>query len=66
MNEVDPQVELASFLERYPTQNDAAKALGIAAPYLSDLLHGHRGFSDRILKRLGLKRIVVAEKKNGR
>jgi plasmid maintenance system antidote protein VapI len=64
VSEIDPQVALASFVERYETQTDAAKALGIKPPYLSDLLHGHRGFSDRILKRLGLKRVVVSEKKS--
>lgn len=63
MLEIDPQVALASFVQRYSTQNDAAKALRIKPPYLSDLLHGHRGFSDEILKRLGLKRIVVKELK---
>ena len=46
-------------VQRAGTQKDAAKSLGISGPYLCDLLHGRRPFSDRILWALGFERVVV-------
>jgi hypothetical protein len=59
MKEVTPLAVLKSVVEQYPTQRAAADALGIHPVYLCDLLRGHRGFGELMLKRLGLKQIVV-------
>ncbi len=58
-SEVDPITRLRAFADGYPTQRAAAKALGISAPYLTQLLNGDRELSDEILKRLGLRRVIV-------
>lgn len=62
MKEVDPARTLRAFVSRYPTKRAAAKALGISDPYLFDLLNGNRQYSEPILSRLGLRRVVVEEK----
>lgn len=56
VNEAD---RLRAFVERYDHQKDAAEALEISGPYLSDLLKGRRPFSARMLEKLGLRQIVV-------
>lgn len=60
MKEIDPLVALKRFVGEYETQGAAADALGVSRPYLSDILNGRREFSDAILQKLGLRRIVVA------
>ena len=59
MKEVQPLDVLRAWVARYPTQRDAAKALGVSAPMLTDLLYGRRSLSVRVLARLGLRRAVV-------
>lgn len=60
MKQIDPTERLQAFVDKYPTQREAAAALKISGAYLSDLLNGRREFSDAILERLALRRIVVA------
>ena len=36
----------------------AAKKLGVSAPYLSDILLGHRAPGPKVLRKLGIKRTV--------
>jgi predicted transcriptional regulator len=50
---------LKRHVSQYDTQQDAAKSLGIAPSYLSDLLKGKRGASDRLLKAMGLTRTIT-------
>lgn len=57
--EIDALDRLHKFVEKYPTQKDAAKALGIKPAYLSDLVNMRRDLSGTILAKLGLKRTVV-------
>lgn len=59
MKEIDPLERLRRFVGEHETQREAADALGISRPYLSDLLNGNRPFSDPILEKLGLRRVVV-------
>ena len=59
MKPINPTMALQDFAARYVTQVDAAKALGITPQYFSDLMHGRRDVTDSILKKLGLRRIVV-------
>ncbi len=56
---VDPIETLRAFVANYPTQRQAAAALGISPVYLSDILNERRDFSNTVLEKLGLKRIVV-------
>lgn len=59
MSEQEAMARLRALVGRCPTQGAAARELGVSAAYLSDILHGRRGFSDRILAELGLAREVV-------
>jgi hypothetical protein len=59
MKEIDPLERLRRFVGEHETQRAAADALGISGPYLSDLLNGRREFSEPILQKLGLRRVVV-------
>lgn len=59
MKATEPLDALRQYVERYPTQQDAAAALEIHPSYLSALLKGRQGFSESILDKLGLKRVVV-------
>lgn len=59
MPEVDPRGVLYNYVDKYPTQAAAAKALGITPAYLSDLVNGRRDLSDKMLTKLGLRRTVV-------
>jgi transcriptional regulator with XRE-family HTH domain len=65
LKEVDPRQRLRKVVARYPTQQDAAAALGIAPSYLSDMLAGKRNVSDRILAWIGLRPTVVEGKDPG-
>lgn len=60
MKEIDPLKTLQAFVEKHKTQAAAAEALGVSRPYLSDIINGRRDFSDPVLERLGLRRVVVA------
>lgn len=60
MKEIDPLKTLRAFVEKHKTQAAAAEALGVSRPYLSDIINGRRDFSDPVLERLGLRRVVVA------
>ncbi len=59
MATVNPVKALGQYVERFPSQKDAAKALGISPAYLHDLLYARRECSAMILGKLGLARVVV-------
>ena len=63
--EVDAREALKAYVKKFTdrrnTQADAASSLAVSQQYLSDLLNGRRGFSDRLLKKLGLRKAVVKE-----
>lgn len=63
MRETNPTDALQRFVDRYPRQLDAARALGISPAYLSDLLHERRDMTEPMLAKLGLKQIVVKSEK---
>jgi DNA-binding transcriptional regulator YdaS (Cro superfamily) len=50
---------LRALIVAHGSQRAAAKALGISEVYLSDLKHGRRPMSAKVLAKLGLQRIVV-------
>ena len=59
--ETKPHAHLQRIVNERGSQAAAARHLGIAPSYLGDLLRGRRRISDRILKKLGLRRIVVQQ-----
>jgi len=60
MTIVDPRTRLRRLVRRCGTQRAAAAEMGISSNYLSDLIHGHRVCSDRILEKIQLRRIIVS------
>lgn len=62
MKLVNPTLALCTYVARFANQRQAARALGISEPYLSDLLRNRRTASERILKKLRLRRVVVASR----
>ena len=62
MKEIDPIATLRAYVKHYGSFRLAATALGFDHSMLCNTLHGKRPFSPRLLKRLGLKRIVVQDK----
>ena len=60
MTIIDPRSRLRRLVRRCGTQRAAAVEMGISTNYLSDLIHGHRPCSDRILDKLHLRRIIVS------
>jgi DNA-binding transcriptional regulator YdaS (Cro superfamily) len=61
--EKNPQHHLERLVDELGSQAAAAQALGIGPSYFGDLLRGRRNVSDRVLTKLGLRRIVVRERK---
>jgi plasmid maintenance system antidote protein VapI len=59
MKPVEPIDALQRFIEQHGSRKEAADALGVSLPYISDLINGRRDFSQRMLESLGLKQIVV-------
>ena len=62
MKEIDPIDRLRDEVDRHGSFRLAAKVLGFDHGFLCNVLNGSRKVSPRLLKRLGLKRIVVADK----
>jgi hypothetical protein len=60
MRIVDPRASLRRLVKRCGTQRAAAVEMGISTNYVSDLIKGHRVFSDRILDKLQLRRVIVS------
>lgn len=44
------------------TQASVAAALAISPAYLCDVMQGRRGLSDKVLKKLGIERVVTYRK----
>lgn len=61
--------EMASVLRAYcgafSTQKEAAKALGITAQYLSDMLNGYRNIGPTVANRLGYQHTIVYRPNQG-
>lgn len=59
LTETDAHAALAALIETHGSQTAVAKRLGLSVPYINDLIHGRRLFSDAMLEKLGMRRIVV-------
>jgi|KBSMisStandDraft_5_1062788.scaffolds.fasta_scaffold2060021_2 plasmid maintenance system antidote protein VapI len=62
-HEVNPLDELQAYCNDFKSLNEAAASIGVTKQYLSDVLRNKRDLSDRLLKHLRLRRIVVKETK---
>lgn len=58
--EVDARSHLAALVDADGLR-PTARQLGVSAPYLFDLINGNRKFSDAMLDKLGMRRVVVAK-----
>ena len=54
---------LRAFVESHRTQRAAARALGVTDVHLCRILAGDRGFSNRILRKLGLRRVTIVSER---
>jgi plasmid maintenance system antidote protein VapI len=63
MRETNPTDALLAYVDQFPFQRDAAKALKISPAYLSDLVNGRRDITDPLLAKLGLRRVVIKAEK---
>lgn len=59
MKPIDPLERFWAVVKQEGNQKRAAAKLGISPVYFGDMLHGRRDISDRMLAKVGLKRIVV-------
>ena len=55
----DARASLLALVETHGSQAAVAQRLGVSDAYVSDLLNNRRSFSDTMLEKLGLRRIVV-------
>lgn len=60
MKERDPHAVLTELVKQCGTQSAAAERLGVSRMFVTDLLLRRRKFSDEMLAKLGLRRVVVA------
>ena len=56
---VNPVKRLRWLVKLHHSQQAAASSLGISPSYFSDLLHGKRDCSERVLDMLSLQRVIV-------
>lgn len=59
MNENAVYALLTKFINQAGSQAKAARLLGISPPALCDILHGNRGFGMKVLKGLGIRKVVA-------
>lgn len=50
--------EFRKKVKRFPTQDDAAKDLGVSSQYLSELVTGKKPLTDHCLQWAGYRRII--------
>ena len=63
---VDPLVVLHSMAKELGGQKQLADKLGYKPPYISDILNGRRDVTDKMLAKIGLRRVVVRASAGGR
>lgn len=62
MRQIDPMMEMRAGIAAAGSQRQWALANGLSPQYVCDLLSGRREMTDRVLARLGLRRIVRYER----
>lgn len=60
--QTNPLAVLADMEKKHGSRKALAAALGYSAPYLTDVFHGRRSITDKMLGKLGLSRVVVRAK----
>ncbi len=58
--DVDAFERLQKFIAQYPTQREAADALGVSKQYVTQMVAQVVPISDRILHQLGLRKTIIA------
>lgn len=58
MASADPSRMLAALVAKHGTQKRAAAAIGVSVVYFHDVLKGHRPAGAKILKALGLVKVI--------
>lgn len=58
---ISPIARLERLVRDLGSQRAAAQSLGIGASYFNDLLRGRRDCSLEVLRKLGLRRVVVSQ-----
>lgn len=56
---VDPKKRLDAAIRRTGSQRALAAELGVSQQYVCDLAAGRRPFSDGVLEKLGIRRVVI-------
>ncbi len=56
---INPLEHLRALVDKRGSQKAVASELGVSQAFVSDLLQGHRQFSGKILRKMGLRNIVV-------
>ena len=59
VKQTDPMERLKRMIDAHGSQSQTARAIGVSRGYLHDVLHGKRAMSDKMLRRLGLRRITT-------
>lgn len=54
-----PRTVLGLLINRLGSQRAAAKHLGVTQAYVSAMMRGERPISEKVLSKLGFKRVVV-------
>lgn len=62
MKRANPQKALQALVMRCGSEAAAGVVLGVTQQYVNDLLKNRRPFSDRVLSKLRLRRVVVASR----
>jgi hypothetical protein len=57
--DINPRSFLQIYVREFPSQAAAARAMGISRSYLNHILAGRKSFSESILDKIGLKRVLV-------
>lgn len=58
---LDPMTALKAHIAKFPSQAKAAESIGMSQQLLSQVIRGKIGFSDTLLDKLGLRRVVVSK-----
>ena len=61
MSSIDPIKLLRSHASTAGSMRKLALKIGVSAPYLSDVMNGHRMAGQKVLKYLGLRRSVTRQ-----
>ena len=56
---IDPVARLLALQAKIGTRKDLAQKMGVTPSYMSDVINRRRDLSPRLLKALGLRRVII-------